>query len=286
MELPSNETPALASVLRYGVEEMHRFGHKVLTPNHMFLGLLKVKSPLVIYLLVGEFGMNLEELTLRTEIYLQQADGLDGDGQQGKFSDAAIVPLLRSSVKMAFEERREPSAMHVLLAILQNDDLFITQELNKLGLNYDNAFSHVQEFYRTHPSYREGALPKFIDLTSKGLSDGKKLFRNLFGGTPDDIRLNKSDNDEAEGRTFRNLFGDTSDEPSQSLGNATKHDSSAQPNSPTPTLDAYSTDLTLAARKGQLDPMVGRQAELERIVQILSRRKKNNPILIGEPSVG
>ena len=286
MELPSNETPALASVLRYGVEEMHRFGHKVLTPNHMFLGLLKVKSPLVIYLLVGEFGMNLEELTLRTEIYLQQADGLDGDGQQGKFSDAAIVPLLRSSVKMAFEERREPSAMHVLLAILQNDDLFITQELNKLGLNYDNAFSHVQEFYRTHPSYREGAPPKFIDLTSKGLSDGKKLFRNLFGDNPDDIRLNKSDNDEAEGRTFRNLFGDTSDEPSQSLGNATKHDSSAQPNSPTPTLDAYSTDLTLAARKGQLDPMVGRQAELERIVQILSRRKKNNPILIGEPGVG
>lgn len=54
----------------------------------------------------------------------------------------------------------------------------------------------------------------------------------------------------------------------------------------TPALDKYGRDLTTQARNGELDPVVGRQAEIERVVQILSRRKKNNPILIGEPGVG
>ena len=54
----------------------------------------------------------------------------------------------------------------------------------------------------------------------------------------------------------------------------------------TPALDKYGCDLTAQARNGELDPIVGRQAEIERVVQILSRRKKNNPILIGEPGVG
>lgn len=56
--------------------------------------------------------------------------------------------------------------------------------------------------------------------------------------------------------------------------------------SDTPTIDAYGTDLTHAAEKGLLDPIVGRQVEMERMAQILSRRKKNNPVLIGEPGVG
>lgn len=54
----------------------------------------------------------------------------------------------------------------------------------------------------------------------------------------------------------------------------------------TPALDKYGRDLTAQARNGELDPVVGRQAEIERVVQILSRRKKNNPILIGEPGIG
>jgi ATP-dependent Clp protease ATP-binding subunit ClpC len=54
----------------------------------------------------------------------------------------------------------------------------------------------------------------------------------------------------------------------------------------TPALDKYGRDLTAQAKNGELDPVIGRQAEIERVVQILSRRKKNNPILIGEPGVG
>lgn len=54
-------------------------------------------------------------------------------------------------------------------------------------------------------------------------------------------------------------------------------------NSPTPVLDTYTKDLTKLAKEGKLDPVIGRLAEIERVSQILSRRKKNNPIIIGEP---
>jgi len=54
----------------------------------------------------------------------------------------------------------------------------------------------------------------------------------------------------------------------------------------TPVLDQYSRDLTEMAIKGELDPIIGREEEIERVSQILSRRKKNNPVLIGDPGVG
>ena len=57
-------------------------------------------------------------------------------------------------------------------------------------------------------------------------------------------------------------------------------------NSKTPTLDHFSRDVTLLAKKGKLDPVIGRDLEIERVAQILTRRKKNNPVLIGEPGVG
>lgn len=61
---------------------------------------------------------------------------------------------------------------------------------------------------------------------------------------------------------------------------------SKKPSNNTPVLDNFGTDMTKAAEEGRLDPVVGREKEIERLAQILSRRKKNNPILIGEPGVG
>lgn len=82
-------------------------------------------------------------------------------------------------------------------------------------------------------------------------------------------------------------FSDEDDERSQ-FGGASKGNPAGQskPASDTPVLDNFGIDLTKAADEGRLDPIVGREKEIERIAQILSRRKKNNPILIGEPGVG
>ena len=80
---------------------------------------------------------------------------------------------------------------------------------------------------------------------------------------------------------------DDEDEPHLSSGNNTKQ---ATPNTnttgSTPVLDNFGSDMTRAAEEGRLDPVIGRDVEIERLAQILSRRKKNNPILIGEPGVG
>lgn len=72
----------------------------------------------------------------------------------------------------------------------------------------------------------------------------------------------------------------------ESSGGNKKTPKGAKSSSKTPILDTYSKDLTLMAQEGKLDPIVGREKEIERVSQILSRRKKNNPILIGEPGVG
>ena len=67
---------------------------------------------------------------------------------------------------------------------------------------------------------------------------------------------------------------------------AGEKDSAAPKESTTPTIDQYARDLTECARNGELDPVVGRGVEIERIMQILCRRRKNNPVLLGEPGVG
>ena len=85
------------------------------------------------------------------------------------------------------------------------------------------------------------------------------------------------------------LPGSTDDEEDEREENFSSAGSSRKPSdskSKTPVLDNFGRDLTKLAEEGKLDPIVGRQAEIERVSQILSRRKKNNPILIGEPGVG
>ena len=71
-----------------------------------------------------------------------------------------------------------------------------------------------------------------------------------------------------------------------SPGKGQSQSSSQKSSSDTPVLDNFGIDLTKAAEEGRLDPVVGREREIERLAQILSRRKKNNPVLIGEPGVG
>jgi ATP-dependent Clp protease ATP-binding subunit ClpC len=90
--------------------------------------------------------------------------------------------------------------------------------------------------------------------------------------------------EEEENKTPRAEFPGSSDDEGENFGAAQRK--SADPKSKTPVLDNFGRDLTKMAESGKLDPIVGREKEIERVSQILSRRKKNNPILIGEPGVG
>ena len=93
---------------------------------------------------------------------------------------------------------------------------------------------------------------------------------------------------ETEDDEPKNEFPHEDDEPMGSFGSGKSGSSepASKSNSDTPVLDNFGIDLTKAAEEDRLDPIVGREKEIERLAQILSRRKKNNPILIGEPGVG
>jgi len=102
--------------------------------------------------------------------------------------------------------------------------------------------------------------------------------KNGIGLPDEDYEENDNDNDNVND----NANDNANDNGQQSATTATK----TKAKSKTPVLDNFSTDLTLASREGKLDPVVGREREIMRVIEILGRRKKNNPILIGEPGVG
>ena len=79
---------------------------------------------------------------------------------------------------------------------------------------------------------------------------------------------------------------DVRDNASKNTSSANRRQVNTKKKSKTPIIDHFSHDLTQAASEGKLDPVVGRSKEIERVIEILGRRKKNNPILIGEPGVG
>ena len=120
---------------------------------------------------------------------------------------------------------------------------------------------------------------KVTEILSSYNVDYRTLLEQLTGNVPEtNMGMGISDDDEEDDFT-----------PAQSSDNSRKQSKTAsatRSGSSTPVLDSFSNDMTQAARDGRMDPVVGREKEIERLAQILTRRKKNNPILIGEPGVG
>jgi ATP-dependent Clp protease ATP-binding subunit ClpC len=135
---------------------------------------------------------------------------------------------------------------HLLLAILKDENNLVTKLLHAKGINYEVVKQEVKS------------------IISHGIEEKQPP-------RPKDILPKDDDEEEPE-------------ESGKSFGASPKK--GAETKSKTPVLDNFGRDITKAAEEGRLDPIVGRQKELERIAQVLSRRKKNNPILIGEPGVG
>src|SRR5437762_1094141 len=92
--------------------------------------------------------------------------------------------------------------------------------------------------------------------------------------------------EQARAETLRLLGSEMPSGPAPSGSGAQAPSPKSEKKSKTPALDHFCRDLTQLAAEGQLDPTIGRQKEIERVMEILSRRKKNNPVLIGEPGVG
>ncbi|MDR2622389.1 MAG: ATP-dependent Clp protease ATP-binding subunit, partial [Dysgonamonadaceae bacterium] len=162
--------------------------------------------------------------------------------------DKSVENLLRISVLESINlNSSETDTEHLLLAMLKDQDSIASRILDNYSVNYNNVFGLLTESNKS-----EKALQPQMGA----------------GFTGDD-----------EDDDFDNSFSRKRETPRTNAGNSNK-------NSDTPMIDSFGTDLTKAAEENRLDPIVGREKEIERLAQILSRRKKNNPVLIGEPGVG
>lgn len=196
--------------------------------------------------LLSYFGVDIAEVKKNIEHAIKEPY-IKGDKLEN-------IPMSRQAVKALKITYLEAKALgsdlvgteHMLLAILKDDKNLASNKLEKYGVDYNS----IKE-----------------ELTSIIKEKNQKT---------------QFDKPKAE------LPGETEDEPGATggkpFGGGMKK--TADPKSKTPVLDNFGRDLTKFAEEGRLDPIVGRKKELERIAQVLSRRKKNNPILIGEPGVG
>ncbi len=216
------------------------------------------------------------------------------------------------------------SPLFLLLGILHQNNPDINQALHKLGVNSDVLRQLLEEKARITPTQfqptdindleLDGASTRVIKKcvtmcqeNNLNVIDMKMLLMGILRDEHNDAaEVLKEQNITANMFTDmleamsapQNGYGQSDageeemDEDDDMEDSFTKQthtigkNNKAQGQSETPALDHFGTDLTLAAKEGLLDPVVGREHEIERVAQILSRRKKNNPILIGEPGVG
>ncbi len=192
------------------------------------------------------FGINLKKLKSEIEDAVRAPETIGVE-----MENIPVVKQAEKALKITYLEAKvfhsdEIGTEHLLLAILKDENNLVTHKLALEGVDYQ-------------------AIKDELGHTLKE----KKKKEGFSEGAPD----------------IRNEAGNeiTGPEKPPFGGNPKK---TGEPKSKTPVLDNFGNDLTRAAEEGRLDPIVGRDKELERIAQILSRRKKNNPILIGEPGVG
>ena len=244
--MDNNFSTQVKEIISYSREEALRLGNDFIGAEHLMLGLIRDQENTAIKVL-RQLNVNLGELRKEIELAVKDKSGKN-------IANINSLPLTKQAEKVirvtVLEAKALKSPMveteHLLLSILKNKENIATQILNQFDIDYD-------------------------------------LFRNelgMVGSSPSAPPTPSSEYQEEGDDDFEDEKG------RGSFGGGSKSKSTATSKSKTPVLDNFGRDITKLAEQDGLDPIVGRDAEIERVSQILSRRKKNNPILIGEPGVG
>jgi ATP-dependent Clp protease ATP-binding subunit ClpC len=183
---------------------------------------------------------------------------------------------------------------HILLGLLREGEGIAAIVLKNKGITLDTIRSHVEQIEgkgQETVTQILGYTPRTKTVIEYSLNEARELGHNFIGTEHLLLALIKEGDGLAAqmlkgmGLSFESLIQDVSkllnEEP-----NAKKQQKTQNQNPNTPTLNKYGRDLNEMARDGKLDPIIGRSGEIERVIQILSRRTKNNPVLIGDPGVG
>lgn len=202
----------------------------------------------------------------------------------------------RRSIVLAQEEAQRIGTNyigteHLLLGIMSEGESVAAKVLERLGLTLSKLRKEVEANTANSPKSKSPEVvftPRAKKVIEIAYEEARSLSNNYIGTEHLLLGLIK----ESEGvasRVLNNLGIDINrikSEITNILGIDTPTPQQVKEKTKTPTLDQYSRDLTKLAREKKLDPVIGRQTEIDRIIQILSRRQKNNPALLGEPGVG
>lgn len=236
--------------LSFSREEALRLSSGAIRPEHIVLGMLRDKQSPLKALLTG-VNIDVDKVKLQLEKNIQEDNSAAASSDNGNISlDEHANNILKLSILEArLQHSKEVDVEHIILAILHDKMASGAKSiLLENGLTYEKAMNFLMQ---TNSNVKNGV----------GLSD-------------DDDNLVSHDNFSSHNNKNQSATSDTTNKP---MGGGTDK---------TPVLDKFSTDLTLAAAQGKLDLVIGRDKEIQRVTEILCRRKKNNPILIGEPGVG
>ena len=245
--MDDNFSPRVKDVIAYSKEEALRLGHDFIGTEHLMLGLLR-----------------------------------DGDGKAIDILSALDVDLnhLRRKVEIL-----SPANPNIMTSSNEKKNLHLTRQAERA---LKTTFLEAKLFQSTSINTAHLLLcilrnendptTKLLNKLKVGYDNVKEEFKSMI--TSDDDYL---DTPKAE-----SFSDDDTNEDDDAKQNPFGGSQSGKTNkkSKTPVLDNFGRDLTILAQEGKLDPVVGREKEIQRVSQILSRRKKNNPLLIGEPGVG
>lgn len=238
-------------VLSFASEESNRIGNDFIGIEHLMLGILRDTTCGAVKILKSN-NISLNELKREIDAYLRDLS----NSSKANISERQLAnKQLERTIKYAYLLSKNlmsdvVKTEHFLLSILRDKSNIISSTLEKMGLITDN-----------------------ISLSNDKYEDNQNEENEIELGS-----------DYEEAPDIYNIYEDDEYEDQHSSSRPQRGGGSSK--SATPLLDSFGRDLTQMAEEGKLDPIVGRDKELERIAQILSRRKKNNPILIGEPGVG
>ena len=241
-------------ILEVAYSEACNFQSPAILSEHFVLGALRNQEGYA-YKILRQLQVPVEDLTKELEDYLIDVQAPSETTtlfeQQFKISLSAIRHLQLATSEARKMNAHTISGEHILLALIHDQR------------SMDSDFlRHIKEKYLD------------FDISIQNLSDA---------AAPTSGKDFDEEDDEEEMSPFK---GNGSKKESFSSSSSKKSSSKSKSGSDTPALDKFGYDMTKAAAEGRLDPVVGRENEIERLAQILSRRKKNNPVLIGEPGVG
>ena len=239
-------SPRVQDIMQHSREEAVRMGNPYIGLEHIFLGIADDSDSNAVQIL-RNLELDIEAFRQKLEASIKTNNVVLGNANNMPLTKQAERALKFTYIVAKDFNSEQVASEHLMLAILHDDNNIVAQRLEYEGITFGKYKKEVEKLTPNHPA------------------------------------SNKNDDMVAEPT---NTFQDEEDEDDAMTQTTDKQQNKKNAKSNTPVLDSFGRDLTKAAEEGRLDPIVGRETELERIAQVLSRRKKNNPILIGEPGVG